>query len=157
MEATIMQTLDGFYQAFEDRNVEAALAFFADDAVWTIAPGAFKGRQELRRALEWDARITPTIQSRLSGIGLVVRGKVAVREVVYTATFEGISYDYPCVTVFEFGGDGLIRAMRSYYDKLAIEHQIADRYPGVKGWVFEKMVGFLVAQGNRGIDPRRTS
>ncbi len=32
----------------------------ADDVVWVLAPDAFTGKDEVRRFLEWDVRLSPT-------------------------------------------------------------------------------------------------
>ena len=68
------------------------------------------------------------------------------------ASAEGIAYQYPIVTIFELGEDGKIRRMRSYYDKLAITQQVGNEYPGIKGWVLKKLVNFLVAEGEKGLE-----
>ena len=49
---------------------------------------------------------------------------------------------------------GRIRRLRAYYDKLDLMHQIAARYPRVRGWVFRKLTGFLVGLGSKGLDVR---
>jgi hypothetical protein len=89
---------------------------------------------------------------RDAGVGLLVDGQAAVSERVRSLTFEDIPYEERAATVFEFDDDGKIRRYRSYYDKLALMHQIAARYPGVRGWIFRKLTGYLVAQGRKGLD-----
>jgi hypothetical protein len=42
--------------------------------------------------------------------------------------------------------------MRSCYDKLGLEQRVAAKAPGIKGWVFRKLINFLVAQGKKGLD-----
>ncbi len=57
------------------------------------------------------------------------------------------------MTIFELGDDGKIRRKRSYYDDLAIIHRVSNKYPGVKGvGVLKKLVNFLVAQGEKGLE-----
>lgn len=117
----------------------------------TVGVGTFSGPEEICRYLDWDVRLSPTVDSRDSGIGLLVAGAVAVQEAVIQATLEGISYQHPVVTVYEVDGTGKISRLASYHDKLAIEQQIAAKYPGVRRWIFEKMVGTLVEQGRKGL------
>jgi len=57
-----------FRNAYDRRDVDAALDLFADDAVLAFAPRAFKGKDEMRQGLEWDSRLSPTSKTRLSGI-----------------------------------------------------------------------------------------
>lgn len=56
------------------------------------------------------------------------------------------------VTILEFDDTGLIRRYRSYYDKLHVMEQIASGLPGVYGWFARALVGYLVAQGKKGLD-----
>ena len=152
-ETTVARVVDRWREAYDRRDVEGVLDLMADDVVWVLAPGAFTGKEEVRRFLEWDARLSPTVGGRLSGIGILVKDNVvAVMERLAEASAEGITYHYPIVTIFELGDDGKIRRMRSYYDKLAIIQRVANTYPGVKGWVLKKLVHFLVAQGEKGLE-----
>ena len=151
-ERSTEEIVERFRRAYDERDVEGALGLLADDAVWVVAPGAFKGKEGVRRVLEWDARLSPTARTRPSGIGLLVKDDVAVNETVIEETFEGVRCEYPCLTVFELDEDRKIRRMRSYYEKLGIMQQIAMRYPGIKGWLFRKLVNLVVAQGEKGLD-----
>ncbi|CCW11310.1 hypothetical protein [Rhodococcus sp. DMU1] len=56
------------------------------------------------------------------------------------------------VTVYEFDGSARIHRLRSYYDKLAIEEQIAASLPGIKGWLLRKVTRVLLAQGRKGLE-----
>jgi hypothetical protein len=54
------------------------LALFADDAEFTLAPGTFRGKEEIRKVLEWDVRLSPTASVREAGIGVLAGGHAAV-------------------------------------------------------------------------------
>lgn len=118
----------------------------------TLAPGTFRGGDVIRKVLEWDARLSPAAKVRSVGAGVVVSGRTVVSERAISLTYEGIPYEEEALTVYELDEDGAIRRMRSYYDELALEHQIALRMPGVKGWLFKQMTGFLVSSGAKGLD-----
>ncbi len=148
----VARVVERWRDAYERRDVEGALELVADDAVWVLAPGAFTGRPEIRRVLEWDVALSPTLRGRLSGIGILVKGNVAVMERLAEASAEGIPYQYPIVTIFELGDDTKIRRIRSYYDKLAIMQQVGNKYPGIKGWVLKKLTNFLVGLGKKGLE-----
>jgi ketosteroid isomerase-like protein len=55
----IKDVVGEFDRALEKRDVQAALAFFADDAEWTVAFGTFSGKDGIRRLLEWEMRTIP--------------------------------------------------------------------------------------------------
>ena len=147
----IEDVVEEFDRALEKRDVQAVLEFFADDAEWTLAPGTFSGKDAIRRVLEWDMRTSPKARYRLTGIGVLAAGNVAVRETVIEAVWQGIDYEYPALTVIEFNDGRKIRRMRSYYDKLGAEQRVAAKAPGIKGWVFRKLINFMVAQGEKGL------
>ncbi len=151
-EDRIREILEEYRIAYERGDRAALLDFFADDAVMTLAPGAFRGREGVEGVFDWHLRDTSSVRLRPLGVGVVVKGNVAVREVVFEATWKGIRYQYPTLAVFEFNGDGKIRAYRAYYDKLGIEQRIAARIPGIQGWLFRRMVNRLVREGEKGID-----
>jgi ketosteroid isomerase-like protein len=143
--------VEEFDRALEKRDVKAALEFFADDAEWTLAPGKFSGIDGIRRYLEWDMRTSPKVIFRLAGIGVLAAGNVAIRESMVEQVWEGIGYEYPALTVIEFNDDRKIACIRSYYDKLGLEQRIAAKAPGIKGWVFRRLISFMVAQGQKGL------
>ena len=143
--------VEGYVEAFAQRDVEKALEFFSDDAEMTEPPGTFKGKEGVRQLLEWDVRLSPVAKSRPSGIGLLIQGNVAVEEEILEQTYEGRPYEYPLVRVFETDDDGKIRRLRVYFDRLGIEQQVARQYPGVGGWIFRKLINFVVAQGEKGL------
>ena len=145
----IKDVVEEWDRAFEKKDVQAALELFADDAKWTVPAGTFSGKDSIRRAVEWEMRLSRTT-FRLTGIGVLAAGNVAVREAVGEEVWEGIDFDYPLVTVMEFNDDRKIQRMASYCDHLRIEQQIAAKYPGIKGWVFRKLINFAVAQAEKG-------
>ena len=96
-------------------------------------------------------RTSPKAAYRLTGIGVLTVANVAVREAMVEQVWEGISYEYPALTVIEFNDEGKIRRVRSYYDKLGLEQRVAAKAPGMKGWAFRKLINFMVAQGQKGL------
>jgi hypothetical protein len=65
--------------------------------------------------------------------------------------WEGIACDYPAPTGIEFSDDRKIQHMRSCYDKLGLDQRAAEKVPGIKGWVFRKLIDFMVAPGKKGL------
>jgi ketosteroid isomerase-like protein len=151
-EAEIREKVAEYVAAYEARDIDRIMALFADDAEVTVAPGTIRGKADLRRLYEWDARLSPAPKAHDSGIGVLVQGNVAVCEQRISMTYEGIPYEEAMARIFEFDDAGLIRRLRSYYDKLAVMDQIASGLPGIQGKVFKRLTGYLVAQGRKGLD-----
>ena len=143
-------------QAYLARDIERLVALFADDGQVTAAPGTFRGKDAVRKFFSWDAGLSPTVSVRDTGIGVLVAGSTVVWERVISLSYEGVPYDEDVTTVIEFGDDGLIRAYRSYYDKLAVLDRIASGLPGVQGWFVRRLTSYLVAQGRKGLDTSPT-
>jgi ketosteroid isomerase-like protein len=151
-EDAIRNTVEEYLAAYEARDLDRLIALFADDAELTVAPGTFRGKGAVRRFFEWDAELSPAVSVRERETGVLVSGHVAACEHVTSATYKGIPYEEPAVKVFEFDDAGKIRRLRSYYDKLALIHQIAAGYPGLRGRAYRALTGYLVALGRKGLD-----
>lgn len=152
LEPETREKVAEYVSAYEARDIDRLMSLFADDAEVTLAPGMFRGKQAIRKVFEWDAKLSPTASVRECGVGVLVFGRTAVAERVISLTYEGIPYEEEVTTIVEFDEEGLIRRSRSYYDKLALMHQIASRYPGIQGRIFRRLTGYLVAQGRKGLD-----
>jgi ketosteroid isomerase-like protein len=155
-QGTPTHTVEDYRAAYQARDVERMLALFADDAEVTFAPGTFRGKDAIRKVLDWDVRLSPTASVRDAGIGVLASDRTVVAERVVSLTYHGIPYEEPAATIYEFDEAGKIRRLRSYYDKLAIMDQVASRSPGVRGWIAKKLVGYLAAQGKKGLDASST-
>ncbi len=141
-----------FRSASHDRDVERMLALFADDAEATMAPGTFRGKAAIRKLFEWEVRLSPVATSKDTGLGMVVVDRSVVWERQVSETAEGVPYMTDAVTILEFDDTGLIRRYRSYYDKLAVMEKIASGMSGINGWIARALIGYLVAQGRKGLD-----
>jgi ketosteroid isomerase-like protein len=153
-ESEIARCIEEYGSAYVARDLDRIMDLFADDAEYTLAPGTFRGKDEIRKLLEWDARLSPKASVRDAGIGLLVSGKTAVWERVISLTADGVPYEEETATIFELDDEGKIRRVRSYYDKLAMLDDIASAYPGLKGWILRRMTRVLVAQGSKGLEAR---
>jgi len=146
-EEMIESAVRDFVEAYVKRDVEKMLSLLTEDAVWVLPEGTFKGKEEVKRFLTWDAQITPDVKLRDAGIGIMVKGNKAVWEWV----FEGSTPDgrrcreIPGITVFEFSGEKIQQQHRMYYDRLSMAIQMA------KGWFEKKVVGFIVNRWEKGL------
>lgn len=126
-EEKIKSIVHGFGEAFVRRDMEKMLSFFAEDAVWVSPAGTFKGKEGLRRVLTWDTQISPTVKSKPSGIGIIVKENKAVTEDISEGLYEGKKCQTLAVTVFELSDDK-IQHIRLFYDKLSIIKQVTMQY-----------------------------
>jgi hypothetical protein len=87
---------------------------------------------------------------------VLAKENVAVVESVVQQTAEGIGYESSVVTVIELGDDRKIRRMSSYYDRLAIMQQVANKSSGLIGGVSKTLVNALVSQTEKGVERTET-
>ena len=151
-QGELAQRAEEFRSASQDRDVERMLALFADDAQVTMAPGTFRGKAAIRKFFEWETRMAPVATSKDAGLGMAVVGRSVVWECQVSETVQGVPYTTDAVRILDFDDAGLIRRYRSYYDKLDVMEKIASGMSGVYGWVARALIGFLVAQGKKGLD-----
>ena len=149
-EERIESIVRGFGEAFVKRDMEKMLSFFAEDAVWVSPVGTFKGKEEIRRVLTWDTKVSPTMWSKPSGIGIIVKENKAVAEDLSGGLFEGKKYEMLNVTVFEISGDK-IQHIRVFYDKLSITKQVTMQYKGITGWFAKRLINYIVGRAEKGL------
>lgn len=149
---TLRATMEQLRAAYLARDVPAMLALFSGDAEVVVAPGTFRGKEQVGRFLRWDAELSPTVSIEDVGVGVCVAGPVVVWERIIHLSYEDIPYHEDAATILEFDEAGLIHRYRSYYDKLAVIAQIASGLPGTGGWVTKGVVGVLTAAGSMGLE-----
>jgi ketosteroid isomerase-like protein len=151
-DETLIDLVERYHEYYTARDIDAIMALFTDDAVVNWAGGTFRGKAKIRKVVEWDFDQSPSARVDITGIGIVTGDRLAIAERVVHLTADEIPYEEPALTVFEVDDQGAIVEMRSYYDKLGLMHQIASKYPGIKGRLFRAMTGFLVKMGRQGLD-----
>ena len=117
-----------------------------------MAPGTFRGKAAIRKFFEWETRMAPVATSKDAGLGMAVLGRSVVRECQISETVQAVPYTTDAVRILDFDDAGLIRRYRSYYDKLDFMEKIASGMSGVYGWAARALIGYLVAQGKKGLD-----
>ena len=151
-QGELVRRVEDYRTAYQDRDVDGMLALFADDAEVTMASGTFRGKAAIRKFFEWEVRMVPVAASTDTGLGMVVVGRSVVWEHQVSETAQGVPYTTDAVTIVEFDDAGLIRRYRAYYDKLTVLEKIAAGMSGIYGWFARKLVGYIVAQGEKGLD-----
>ena len=144
-EEKIESVIRGWREAVEKADVEKALSFVAEDAVWVANEGTFKGREEWKRYLTWMARVNRDLKIRDAGIGIMTKGNKAVSQFTIEAkTQDGMKYEVPGVCVYEFKNEK-IQQHWSVSDRLSVAKQAA------KGIFAKKVVGAVVNSCEKGL------
>ncbi len=131
--------------ASEKRDVEKMLSFLTEDVVWTNNEGTFKGKEEVKRYWTWEAQRMSSAKVRAAGIGTIVKGNIAVQELVFEgSTSDGRRFgEIPVIIVDEFSGEKIQRH-REYFDRLSMAKQAA------KGRFERMIVGSIVNRMEKG-------
>lgn len=143
-EEKIKSLIRDFIEAFTKRDVEKALSFFAEDATYVTPWGTFKGKEEIKRFLTWNAKTVTDLTVTDSGIGIMVQGNKAVYEHIIGATMEGMKGEVLAMCAYEFS-DEKIQHLRTALDRLSIAKQVA------KGWLAKKVVNSVVKRTEKGL------
>lgn len=147
----LRRRVEAFREAYQAHDVDGMVAMFRADGVYVAAPGAFRGRDEIRTFLEWDAGLSPSAVIRDTGVGVLIIGSTVVWEREFELSAAGVPYREESMAVIEFDDGGLIVRLRSYYDKLAVLDQITRGLTGPYGWFARRLVGYLLALGRKGL------
>ena len=145
-EEKIVSVIRDFAEAYVNRDVEKMLSFLTDDVVRISPEGTFKGKDEVKHYLTWDAQTTPEIKLREAGFGIIVKGNKAAWEWVYEGfTHDGRSWrEILGITTYEFNGEKIQR-YSEYYDRLSMAKQVA------KGRFEKTIVGTIVNRWEKGL------
>lgn len=134
--------MHGFVEALGKRDIEKALSFCAEDAIWITPEGMFNGKEDLRRYLTWSSRNTSAI--RATGIEAIVQENRGAYEHVLEGTSEGAKWEVLALCVYEFANDK-IRSLRTVYDRLSIAKQVA------KGGMARVAVNSIIKRMEKGL------
>lgn len=134
--------MHGFVEALGKRDVEKALSFCAEDAIWVTPEATFKGREELRRYLTWSSQTTSAI--RATGIKAIVQGNRGAYEHVLEGISEGAKWEVLALCVYEFSNDK-IQSLRTVYDRLSVAKQVA------KGGLARTAVNAIIKRMEKGL------
>jgi len=143
-ETNIETLIRNFLDAYMKQDVDGTLSFFAENGVWQVPEGVFKGK-EAKRYLTWVFKVNRQIKFRDAGIGLVVKGNKAVYEYMLEAvTSQGMKYETPGICIYEIG-DGKIKQHRVLYDRLSVANQAA------KGTVSKRVIKSVLNTMEKGL------
>jgi len=144
-EEKIESIIRGWRAAIEKADVEKALSFVAEDAVWVANEGTFKGKEEWKRYLTWMAKVNRDLKIKDAGIGVMTKGNKAVSQYTLEAkTLDGMKFEVPGICIYEFK-NGKIQKHWSVVDRLSIAKQAA------KGTIAKRVVSTIVNRSEKGL------
>jgi limonene-1,2-epoxide hydrolase len=116
-------TIRSFFDVWVERDPARLTSFFADDGSWSEANRAASvGHEDIHAVFEMQTSFG-------SDFSFEFRNLIAVGDTVFTERVDHFSLNDTPMTVyvagiFEFDGDGKIKAWRDYYDWADLERQL---------------------------------
>lgn len=132
-------------KALEVGDVDKILTLFTDDITHVNPFGTFKGKQEVKRYLKWNAETFQDLKIYETGAGILIKEDKAFFDHKITGTADGVHCEVLAMSSYEFS-NGKMAVWRAVYDRLNITEQ------AVQGWLPNKMVGAIVQQLRKGLD-----
>jgi ketosteroid isomerase-like protein len=94
-----------YEDALIKNDIDRALSFFTDDAIWFNAKGIFKGREELKKYLTWLFKTVSDIKIFNDGVGIVVQGNKGIYQHIFECTIKGYKTRVPTFCTYLFNGN----------------------------------------------------
>ncbi|MCJ7788843.1 MAG: nuclear transport factor 2 family protein, partial [Candidatus Atribacteria bacterium] len=113
-----------FKDAYNKKDLEKSLSFFAEDADWVNPNGVFKGKEEIKNYFKWVFEVNTDQKIIESGIKIIAEEDKAVYEHILEGSFEGMKYKILALCIYEFKGDKF-QHLRTTYDRLSMAKQLA--------------------------------
>jgi len=133
-----------FKDAFNKKNLEKSLSFFAEDADWVNPNGEFKGKEEIKSYLKWVFEINPDQKIIESGVKIIAEEDKAVYEHILEGSFEGMKYQILALCIYESKGSKF-QHLRSAFDRLSLAKQLA------KGPIAKTAVNSILNRMEKGL------
>jgi len=133
-----------FKDAFNKKNLEKTLSFFAEDADWVNPNGVFKGKEEIKKYFKWAFEINPDQKIIESGVKIIAEEDKAVYEHILEGSVEGMKYQILALCIYESKGDKF-QHLRSAYDRLSLAKQLA------KGPIAKTAVNSIINRMEKGL------
>jgi len=88
----------------EKNDINSALSFFTDDAVWTNPKGIFTGKQELKKYINWLFKTVSGMKFIDSGVGIIVQKNKGIYQHIFRCTIRGSRIQVPTFCTYLFNG-----------------------------------------------------
>jgi limonene-1,2-epoxide hydrolase len=142
-EEKIPSLVREFLKTMEGSDVEKALSYFTDDAVWACPMGTFRGKDELRRYMTVMYEQMKDTKVKECGNGLIAQGNKVLIEHEISSTMAGKKASMLSFCAYEFEGDK-IKNVRSAFDRLGMAQQVTSGLP-------KMMVNMIARQTEKGL------
>ncbi|MCJ7790312.1 MAG: nuclear transport factor 2 family protein, partial [Candidatus Atribacteria bacterium] len=93
-----------FKDAYNKKDLEKSLSFFAEDADWVNPNGKFKGKEEIKNYFKWVFEINPDQKIIESGVKIIAEEDKAVYEHILEGSVEGMKYQILALCIYESKG-----------------------------------------------------
>ena len=133
-----------FKDAYNKKNLEKILSFFAKDADLVNPNGVFKGKEEIKNYFRWVFEINSDQKIIESGVKIMAEEDKAVYEHILEGSFEGMKYQILALCIYESKGDKF-QHLRSTYDRLSMAKQLA------KGPIAKTAVNTIIKRMEKGL------
>ena len=133
-----------FKDAFNKKDLEKILSFFAEDADWVNPNGVFKGKEEIKSYFKWAFEINPDQKIIESGVKIIAEEDKAVYEHILEGSVEGMKYQILALCIYESKGSKF-QHLRSIYDRLSMAKQLA------KGPIAKTAVNSIINRVEKGL------
>jgi uncharacterized protein (TIGR02246 family) len=133
-----------FKDAYNKKDLEKTLSFFAEDADLVNPNGVFKGKEEIKNYFKWVFEINPDQKIIESGVKIIAEEDKAVYEHILEGSFEGMKYQILALCIYESKGSKF-QHLRSVFDRLSMAKQLA------KGPIAKTAVNTIINRMEKGL------
>jgi len=133
-----------FRDAYNEKDLEKTLSFFAEDADFINPNGEFKGKEKIKNYFKWVFEINSDQKIIESGVKIIAEEDKAVYEHILEGFVEGMKYQILALCIYESIGDKF-QHIRSTYDRLSMAKQLA------KGPVAKTAVNSIINRMEKGL------
>ena len=86
----------------EKNDTNRALSFFTDDAIWINPKGIFKGKEELKKYINWLFKTISDMKFIDDGVGIIVQGNKGVFQHILQCKIRGSKIKIPTFCTYLF-------------------------------------------------------
>ena len=140
----LIDMMRNFKDAYNEKDLEKTLSFFAEDADFVNPNGEFKGKEAIKNYFKWVFEINSDQKIIESGVKIIAEEDKAVYEHILEGIVEGKKYQILALCIYESKGDKF-QHIRSTYDRLSMAKQLA------KGPVAKTAVNSIINRMEKGL------
>jgi ketosteroid isomerase-like protein len=142
-EEELKTAIRGLNQAFEKKDLDRLLSFYAEDATLVAPEGTFDGKDRIKRYWSWQTQLLSEGTSK--EMDMMVQGdELAAVHIIGATMTNGAKWETPIACFYTFTGPK-IQHHKLYFDRLSIAQQAA------KGWFPKRIIGSVTGQMEKGL------